>query len=293
MWCLCVRRPGPGSPSPCRRFGGPAGQIAVMQRALVDEKRWLGQRRFLHALNYCMLLPGPEAQQLAIYTGWLLNGTLGGAGRRGPVRAAGAPGHAGAVGDVRRLRRHLVRGRGVPRAGAGRGRDRGPGSGEGQPTRAHPSEPGGGRGRRVRRAHVLRRAVPVGRPRGGCAGRVAVPGLAGPHAAGGRRRRRTAAPHRRRPFAQRVTGPARALVTLVVGLIFWFAPVAVAAAVVRSRQRVRRPGLVLLRRGGGDVRRRLRRVVLRRPAGRLGLRLAVTDRDGRTDSPWPRRPRGR
>src|SRR5215207_8557682 len=59
-------------------FGGPAGQIAVMQRALVEEKRCIGQRRFLHALNYCMLLPGPEAQQLAIYTGWLLNGTRGG-----------------------------------------------------------------------------------------------------------------------------------------------------------------------------------------------------------------------
>ena len=59
-------------------FGGPAGQIAVMQHKLVDEKRWLGQKRFLHALNYCMLLPGPEAQQLAIYVGWLLNGTLGG-----------------------------------------------------------------------------------------------------------------------------------------------------------------------------------------------------------------------
>ncbi len=59
-------------------FGGPAGQIAVMQRVLVDEKRWIGQERFLHALNYCMLLPGPEAQQLAIYTGWLLNGTPGG-----------------------------------------------------------------------------------------------------------------------------------------------------------------------------------------------------------------------
>jgi chromate transporter len=59
-------------------FGGPAGQIAVMQRTLVEEKRWLGQRRFLHALNYCMLLPGPEAQQLAIYTGWLLNGLRGG-----------------------------------------------------------------------------------------------------------------------------------------------------------------------------------------------------------------------
>ena len=59
-------------------FGGPAGQIAVMQRTLVDEKRWIGQRRFLHALNYCMLLPGPEAQQLAVYTGWLLNGFRGG-----------------------------------------------------------------------------------------------------------------------------------------------------------------------------------------------------------------------
>jgi chromate transporter len=59
-------------------FGGPAGQIAVMHRELVDERRWIGERRFLHALSYCTLLPGPEAQQLAIYLGWLLNGTLGG-----------------------------------------------------------------------------------------------------------------------------------------------------------------------------------------------------------------------
>ena len=59
-------------------FGGPAGQIAVMQRTLVDEKRWIGQHRFLHALSYCTLLPGPEAQQLAIYVGWLLNGVRGG-----------------------------------------------------------------------------------------------------------------------------------------------------------------------------------------------------------------------
>jgi len=59
-------------------FGGPAGQIAVMQRTLVDEHRWIGERRFLHALSYCMLLPGPEAQQLAVYVGWLLNGTAGG-----------------------------------------------------------------------------------------------------------------------------------------------------------------------------------------------------------------------
>jgi len=59
-------------------FGGPAGQIAVMQHALVDQKRWIGQRRFLHALSFCTLLPGPEAQQLAIYIGWLLNGVPGG-----------------------------------------------------------------------------------------------------------------------------------------------------------------------------------------------------------------------
>jgi len=59
-------------------FGGPAGQIAVMQHKLVDEKRWIGQQRFLHALSFCTLLPGPEAQQLAVYVGWLLNGIRGG-----------------------------------------------------------------------------------------------------------------------------------------------------------------------------------------------------------------------
>ena len=59
-------------------FGGPAGQIAVMQHELVDKRRWIGQQRFLPALNFGMLLPGPEAQQLATYTGWLLNGRRGG-----------------------------------------------------------------------------------------------------------------------------------------------------------------------------------------------------------------------
>ncbi len=59
-------------------FGGPAGQIAVMHRLLVKEKRWVSENRFLHALNYTMLLPGPEAQQLATYLGWLLHGTRGG-----------------------------------------------------------------------------------------------------------------------------------------------------------------------------------------------------------------------
>ena len=59
-------------------FGGPAGQIAIMHKELVDKRRWLSDERFLHALNYCMLLPGPEAQQLAIYIGWLMHRTLGG-----------------------------------------------------------------------------------------------------------------------------------------------------------------------------------------------------------------------
>jgi len=59
-------------------FGGPAGQIAIMHHDLVEKKRWISEKRFLHALNYCMLLPGPEAQQLATYIGWLMHGTRGG-----------------------------------------------------------------------------------------------------------------------------------------------------------------------------------------------------------------------
>ncbi|MET0367696.1 MAG: chromate transporter, partial [Methylobacterium sp.] len=59
-------------------FGGPAGQIAVMHRIVVEERRWVDEGRFLHALNVCMLLPGPEAQQLATYLGWLMHRTLGG-----------------------------------------------------------------------------------------------------------------------------------------------------------------------------------------------------------------------
>lgn len=59
-------------------FGGPAGQIAIMHQDLVEKKRWISEKRYLHALNYCMLLPGPEAQQLATYIGWLMHGTWGG-----------------------------------------------------------------------------------------------------------------------------------------------------------------------------------------------------------------------
>ena len=59
-------------------FGGPAGQIAVLHQELVEKRRWISERRFLHALNYCMLLPGPEAQQLVTYIGWLMHRTWGG-----------------------------------------------------------------------------------------------------------------------------------------------------------------------------------------------------------------------
>src|SRR5450755_3979305 len=62
----------------CINFGGPAGQIAMMHRILVDEKKWIDEARFLHALNFSMLLPGPEATQLATYVGWLMHGVRGG-----------------------------------------------------------------------------------------------------------------------------------------------------------------------------------------------------------------------
>ena len=59
-------------------FGGPAGQIAIMHQELVEKRRWISEERFLHALNFCMMLPGPEAQQLATYLGWLMHKTKGG-----------------------------------------------------------------------------------------------------------------------------------------------------------------------------------------------------------------------
>src|SRR3977135_26738 len=59
-------------------FGGAAGQISIMHQELVERRRWISERRFLHALNYCMVLPGPEAQQLATYIGWLMHGVRGG-----------------------------------------------------------------------------------------------------------------------------------------------------------------------------------------------------------------------
>src|SRR4051812_50138801 len=78
-------------------FGGPAGQIALMHRELVDERKWIGEAHFLHALNFCHLLPGPEAQQLATYIGWRLHGGKGGLAAGVLVVLPGGPGVLGAA----------------------------------------------------------------------------------------------------------------------------------------------------------------------------------------------------
>ena len=117
-------------------FGGPSAQIALMHRLLVDERRWIGEPQFLHALNFCMLLPGPEAQQLAIYVGWLLHGTRGGlvagpasgerqdgGGQQGSgARGAAGKGHAGLrLSAGRRSGARSRRTLGTGRFAAGRG----------------------------------------------------------------------------------------------------------------------------------------------------------------------------
>ena len=142
-------------------FGGPAGQIAVMHRILVEEKRWISEARFLHALNYCMLLPGPEAQQLATYIGWLMHRTLGG------IMAGGLfvlPGiiaimalsyvYAG-YGNVPVVVGAVLRAQG---RGA---RDRARGGGPHRQARAQEQRDACARGGRLRRHLLLRRAVSV------------------------------------------------------------------------------------------------------------------------------------
>ena len=117
-------------------FGGPAGQIAVMHRILVEEKSWICESRFLHALNYCMLLPGPEAQQLATYIGWLLHRTAGGLMAGGLFILPGVIAIMGAELHLRGLRQCRLR-RGAVLRPEGRGaRDRGRGGGAHRQARA-------------------------------------------------------------------------------------------------------------------------------------------------------------
>ena len=137
-----------------------------MHRILVDEKRWVGEARFLHALNFCMLLPGPEAQQLAIYLGWLLHRTCGRAGRRRAVRAAGLPRDPRAQRRLRDLGRDdAARGR-LLRAQGGGARHRGAGGRAASARRAlQQPRQRRARGRGLRRDLLLRPALPADRAR--------------------------------------------------------------------------------------------------------------------------------
>ena len=100
-------------------FGGPAGQIAIMHQELVENRRWISERRFLHALNYCMVLPGPEAQQLATYIGWLMHRTWGGIIAGGAVCSSVAVAADHPVVDLYRVRRNATGGGSVLRYQAG------------------------------------------------------------------------------------------------------------------------------------------------------------------------------
>ena len=110
-------------------FGGPAAQIALMHRVLVDEQRWLDERRFLSALSFCMLLPGPEAMQLATYAGWRLHGVKGGLAAGLLFVAARRAARAGAVDALRRLRPDARRCRAVRRRQSGGAGHRAAGAG--------------------------------------------------------------------------------------------------------------------------------------------------------------------
>ena len=106
-------------------FGGPAGQISMMHQELVEKRRWISEHRFLHALNYCMVLPGPEAIQLAIYIGWLMHGVLGGIVAGRPVLPAGTGAAHQPVVDLYCFRRSAGGGGRALRHQAGGHRDRG------------------------------------------------------------------------------------------------------------------------------------------------------------------------
>ena len=244
-----------------------------------------------------MLLPGPEAQQLAIYIGWLLNGVTRRPRRRHPVRAA-----------RRRSRCWRCRpstspsatptlvDRALPRARPGGDRHRRPGRRPGRPPRARPPRPGRRwRSPRSSPSTFFARPVPGRRARrrarsAGCWAGPS-PALTGtaerpPPTTGRPPLISDDAPAHRTP----VRPPVRAS-SCRSAWSLWFAPVALAGLAVRPVQHLRRPGPVLLRRRGGHLRRRLRRAGLRRPAGRQRLRLAAPGRDGPRPRPGRDHPR--
>ena len=276
-------------------FGGPAGQIAVMQRTLVDEKRWIGQQRFLFALSYCTLLPGPEAQQLATYVGWLLNGVKGALDRRDPLHPPRRRRAPRALRHLRRLRRHDA-GRGaLPRARPGRPRDRRPGPHPALAARASTTPPWSALAVASFVALTFF-AVPfpvvVGLAAlvGWALGR-AIPSLAHRRAAaaddGPAPLISDDALHTERPS----TG--RSARILVIGLVAVVRAGGAGRPRLRPVEHLRRPGPVLLRRRGRHLRRRLRRAGVRRPAGRQRLRLARSPARWSAASRSPRRPPAR
>ena len=277
-------------------FGGPAGQIAVMHRILVEEKRWIGEDRFLHALNYCMLLPGPEAQQLAMYIGWLLHRTLGGL-------VAGTlfvlPGFVAILALSLALRRPRRRagGRGAllrPQGGGAGDRAR---SGRAhRPAGAEERRDGGDRGRGLRRHLLLRRALPADH----LDGRADRPGWRQGGVRGLQRRRPFRARDRhdvrcrigagRRdagacPPRSRLVAQGGARSACCSGSV----PFSRCSLTLGERRRVHPDRGLLQQDGRGHVRRRLRRARLRRAARRSRSTAGSSRARCSTASAWPRR----
>ena len=252
-----------------------------MHRILVEEKRWIGEARFLHALNYCMLLPGPEAQQLATYIGWLLHRTWGGVVAGTLVRAAGLRRDRDAEHDLRPVPGHAGDRDAVLRAEGSRARGRGRGGPAGRQAGAQEPGHGGARGAGLRRHLLPRRAVPADRP--GCGhhrpGRR--PAAAGPvlglrPTRGGRRCRRLRAGRaaRAHPALARPGRARGAAVGRPLG-----GPAAAARRHLRQPECVRPHGGVLLEDGRRHLRWGVRRARLCRPGGRGRLGLAAARRD--------------
>ena len=258
-------------------FGGPAGQIALMHRILVEERKWISEPRFLHALNFCMLLPGPEAQQLATYVGWLLHGTRGGLVAGTLFVLPGPRGHPRPLGPLRRVPRHRLARHAVLRAQGGGARDRLRGGAPDRPARAEDAGGGGDRCRRLRRDLRPRRAVPGDRDRRRAVWIPRDAGGAGSARAGrigcGRCRRCRSYPRRAEPRSRRSgVGAVGGAVGCAGGA---------ARAAPRLRHGVHRHRAVLLVAGGGDLRRRLCRARLHRRCRRHHLRLAGAGGDAR------------
>ena len=266
-----------------------------MHDEVVDRRAWVSNGRFLHALNFCMLLPGPEAQQLAIYLGWLLHRVRGGLRRGRDVRAAERVRDVRAVVALRRTRRGHV-GRGRVR-GARPGSDRDRGRGHIAHRRQDPGERSHARGSGcvVRRDLRGARAVPVHRAR--CAGDRGGRGrrAPGPVRRRGRPRARGTGAHR--DPRRRAAGSPHRAVAREGGAHPGRRARGLARAdrahrrLARRRRHAHRHGVVLLPRVVDHVRRRLRGARLRERGRGADLRLAVAGPDGRR--PRPRREHAR